>query len=387
MSPEMKTRRSLKKRAEINKVDCFGVVAEFNPFHEGHAYFIDKAREMTGCSICAAAMSGDFTQRGEPAIFDKWERAEAAVEHGVDIVAEIPQVFACSSASFFAKGGVGVLAGLGICDCLAFGSESGDIEKLNECAGYLEEHDEEINKAAADLAKGGMSYPKAREAAAGSAGIIVPEDPNDILAIEYLRQDLRGMSAVAVKRHGTGHNETASVIRKEIEDNDPDFFAGEQRRLFDLISYRIIQEDADELERLASAGGGLGYKLKKEIRYVRSVEELIDRVKSKVYTRTRIQRLLTDILLGIHKSDLTEPGYIRILAMSGRGAEALKTARKKDLCTLPVISNLTKESDMLNDSQKNMISFDIMAGDVYNIIKHYDLYDHSDFVKSPYIKA
>ena len=387
MRQETIIKKNRKKKAEISKVDCFGVVAEFNPFHEGHAYFIDKAREMTGCSICAAAMSGDFTQRGEPAIFDKWERAKSAVEHGVDIVAEIPQVFACSSASYFAKGGVSVLAGLGICDCIAFGSESGDIESLKRCAVYLDEHENDIKAAAAELVKDGVSYPKAREKAACSSDIDIPSDPNDILAIEYLRQDLKSMKPVAVMRHGDGHNETASALRKEIEMKDPVHFAEEQKRYFDLVAYRILHETPEELESLLSAGGGLGYKLVKEIRHAGSTEELIGRVKSKVYTRTRIQRLLTDILLGIHPSDLTAPGYIRILALSGRGAEALKEAQKSGLCTAPVISNLTKESDKLNDSQKNLISFDIMAGDVYNIIKHYDLYDHSDFVKPPYIKA
>ncbi len=370
-------------------MECFGVVAEFNPFHDGHAYFIDEAKKMTGCGCCIAAMSGDFTQRGEPAIFDKWERAEAAVRKGADLVVEIPQVFACSPAPLFAKGGVGVLAGLGICSHLAFGSESGSVDDLLMLSEFIEEHDEMINDLTGSLMKEGLSYPKAREKAVslmpGGKDFAAPGS-NDILAVEYLRQDLGGMTPVAVKRKGAGHTETASAIRDEIIKKDPDRYAAEQKRYFDLVAYKIMTTGADELEDLLSSGSGLGYKLKKEVRYAKDLDDLIDRVKSKVYTRTRITRLLTHIILGVRKEDAAEPGYVRVLAMNGTGAEALRIVKKNGLNTLPVISNINKDAELLDDLQKKMISFDIMAGDVYNIIKDRDRYDHSDYVKSP-VKA
>lgn len=368
-------------------MDCFGVVAEFNPFHEGHSYLIDKAKEMTGCECCIAAMSGDFMQRGEPAIFDKWKRAETAVKNGVDLVVEIPQVFAGASAHFFAKGGVGVLAGLGICNYLAFGSECGSIDDLLMLSGFISEHEEHINELTASLIKDGMSYPKAREKAIrmlpGGEGISSP-GPNDILATEYLRQDLAGMTPLAVQRTGAGHNETATIIRDRIIAEDPVRFKEEENRLFRLAQYKALSEKAESLEKISGAGAGLGYKVKKEIRYAADLDDLISRIKSKIYTRTRIARMLINMILGIREDDLTNPGYIHVLAMNEKGAEALKTAKKNDMASLPVISNINKDIDLLDDLQKRMISFDILAGDVYNIIKDRNLYDHSEFVKSPY---
>ena len=368
-------------------MDCFGVVAEFNPFHDGHSYLINKAKEVTGCECCIAAMSGDFMQRGEPAIFDKWKRAETAVKSGVDLVIEIPQVFAGASAPFFAKGGVGVLAGLGVCDYLAFGSECGSIDELLMLAEFITEHEERINDLTASLIKDGMVYPKAREKAIGmlpgGEGLSSP-GPNDILATEYLRQDLKGMTPVAIKRKGEGHNETATKLREEIISEDPETYSEIQGRLFRLAQYRALMYSADELEEISGSGSGLGHKIRKELRYANDLDELIDRVKSKIYTRTRISRLLINMILGIKEKDLTEPSYIQVLAMNDIGAEALKTARKNDLLALPVISNINKDINLIADDKKRMISFDILAGDVYNIINDRNLYDQSDFVKAPF---
>ena len=364
---------------------CFGVAAEFNPFHDGHAYLINKIKEMTGSRCCIAAMSGDFTQRGEPAVFDKWERAAGAVEQGADLVIEIPQVYACSSAEFFARGAVSVLSGLGVCDFIAFGSECGDIELLKSMAECINEHENEINDMAESLLKEGVSYPKAREQAVKALmpDITITPGPNDILAIEYLRQDLGSMVPVTVKRTGAGHNETASGIRKSLYANMPQHFDKMQARYFDLVKYKIAVTPADELERYAESQNGLGNKLKKELRYAGSLADLIDRVKSKAYTRTAITRLLTHVLLGISNDEMTDAFYARVLAMNDTGAEALKLARKNDLSTIPVISNLTKDMKLLNDLQKRMISFDITAADVYNIVTGSNLYANSDHVKSP----
>ncbi len=368
---------------------CFGVAAEFNPFHDGHSYLIEKAKETTGCQCCIAAMSGDFTQRGEPAVFDKWERAKAAVEHGADLVLEIPQVFACSSASYFAEGAVRVLAGLGVCDNIVFGSECGDIDSLRTVSGFISEHADEIDNMAADLIKQGISYPKAREQAIdmlseGSGISSFVSGPNDVLAVEYLRQDLGGMKPAAIKRTGKGHFETASEIRQELEKKYREDFDRREELFFDLTAYRIAVTPADELDQFAESDNGLGSKVKKELRYAEDLTSLIERVKSKAYTRTAVTRLLTHILLGIRPSDMTAASYARVLAMNETGAEALRTAKKEELSTIPVISNLTKDMEKLNDLQKRMISFDITAGDVYNIVTGKNLYANSDHVKSPF---
>ena len=368
---------------------CFGVAAEFNPFHEGHSYLINKAKETTGCQCCIAAMSGDFTQRGEPAVFDKWERAKTAVEQGADLVLEIPQVFACSSAPYFAKGAISVLAGLGVCDNLVFGSECGSTEELMTASAFIDDHSEQIDKMASVLVREGISYPKAREQAInelnGGMGISeIISGPNDVLAVEYLRQELRGMEPLAVKRTGKGHFETATELRRKLEQTDREGFARREKLYFDLISYKVAVTDSVELDRYAESENGLGSKVKKELRYAADLEELIDRVKSKAYTRTAITRLLTHILLGITTRDMTDGAYARVLAMNDTGAEALRTAKKNDLLTIPVVSNMTKDMEKLNDLQKRMISFDITAGDVYNIITGKNLYMNSDHVKSPF---
>ena len=372
-----------------DKMKCFGVAAEFNPFHDGHSYLIQKAKEQAGCTCCIAAMSGDFTQRGEPAVFDKWERARAAVGRGADLVVEIPQVFACSSASYFAEGAVSVLAGLGICDNIVFGSECGSIEELMSTASFIKEHAGQIDQMASELVRQGVSNPRARE----HAKSVLAEDvhkvpsisgPNDVLAVEYLMQDLGEMEPLAVKRTGKSHFETASELRKELEENDREGFDRREKLYFDLVSYRIAVTPAEELEKYAESENGLGMKLKKELRYAADLEDLIERVKSKAYTRTAITRLLTHILLGITGNDLTDTSYARVLAMNETGAEALRTAKKNDVLRIPVISNLTKDMEKLNDLQKRMISFDITAGDVYNIITDKDLYANSDYVRSPF---
>ena len=371
------------------KMKSFGVAAEFNPFHDGHSYLIQKAKEQTGCTCCIAAMSGDFTQRGEPAVFDKWERAKSAVEHGADLVVEIPQVFACSSASYFARGAVSVLAGLGVCDYLVFGSECGSTEELLSTSSFIKEHAEKIDQMASDLVRKGVSYPKARDQAmavlAGEEGNTPAiSGPNDVLAVEYLMQDLCRMEPLAMKRIGKGHFETATELRKELEQNDREGFDNKKKLYFDLVSYRIAVTPAEELEKYAESENGLGMKLKKELRYADDLEDLIGRVKSKAYTRTAITRLLTHMLLGITGKDLTDTAYARVLAMNDTGAEALRTAKKNDLLRIPVVSNLTRDMEKLNDFQKSMISFDITAGDVYNIITGKDLYANSDYVRSPF---
>ncbi|MBR2546900.1 MAG: nucleotidyltransferase family protein [Eubacterium sp.] len=366
---------------------CFGVAAEFNPFHDGHSYLIKKAKEATGSECCIAAMSGDFTQRGEPAVFDKWERAKTAVECGADLVVEIPQVYACSSASYFAKGAVSVLKGLGVCDHIVFGSECGSTEKLIRTASFITSHSEQIDSMASDLVRHGISYPKAREQAvsqiSGNDELSV-YGPNDVLAVEYLKQDLGSMEPLAILRTGKGHFETASELRRALEEKDREGFDQRERAYFDLVSYRIAITPAEELETFAESENGLGNKVKKELRYASDLEALIDRVKSKAYTRTAITRLLTHILLGIRTSEIEDTAYARVLAMNDTGAEALRIAKKSELLSIPVVSNLTKDMEKLSDLQKRMISFDITAGDVYNIITGKNLYENSDHVKSPF---
>ncbi|MBQ1489617.1 MAG: nucleotidyltransferase family protein [Eubacterium sp.] len=365
-----------------------GIIGEYNPFHQGHAYLISETRRMTDAEVVVSVMSGDFTQRGEPAVRDKWERAESAVKNGINLVIELPTVFACNSAEFFAGGAVRILEEMGGIDCLAFGSECGDIEQLTGAAAFLAEHDAEIQKAAADLLKHGYSYPRAREAAvlqlAPWFDVSLIREPNNILALEYLGS-LQTMRPVTVKRRGEQYHASATSLREELYREDPHFFDQMEQRYFSHVSARILQSDREELERIFSSGEGLGNKLKKEIRYADSVTDLIERVKSKAYTRTRIARLLTQVLLGIDEACVRNARpYVRLLAMDAAGGRFIREIKKAGCCRLPIITNINREKDACEEVRETL-AIDILASDMYNLISGQSLYEYSDYVKSPYI--
>ena len=367
-----------------------GIIGEYNPFHEGHAYLIERAMQETGADVAVSVMSGNFTQRGEPAVSDKWERAGIALENGINAVFELPTVFACGSAETFAKGAVDILEGLGCIDLLAFGTESGDLVSLQKAADFLERNGEQINHRASELLRQGHSYPKARELAvkeidpAFDAGLI--SEPNNILALEYMKY-IRTMQPFTIKRSGEGYHQSGSRIRAELTEKQPERFEHMEKLYFSHVRARILQSGSDELERLFSAGEGLGNKLKKEVRYAGSVEELIDRIKSKAYTRTRIARLLTQVLLGIDQACVENARpYLRILALDDIGAGFLKQVKKKGCCKLPILTNINREREAYPEIASTLEK-DILASDIYNLITGRDLYENSDFVRVPDIRV
>ena len=370
----------------IRGMKSLGIIAEFNPFHQGHQYLIDKAMEETGSDVCVAVMSGNFTQRGIPAVQDKWTRAEAAVKQGVNLVVELPVVFSCSSAEYFARGGVDILEGFGCIDRIAFGSESGDIGELRRAADFLLRFDREIHQRVQDLVKAGEVYPKARQRAVEQIGgdfdLSALREPNNILAVEYLKR-LRRIEPYTTRRKGDGYHQSASQIRSELAEREPERFARMSRIYWELVSSRILQTDGSRLEQMFSAGEGLGNKLKKEVRCASSAEQLIMRVKSKAYTHSRISRLLTQVLLDIDEPDAREgQPYIRVLAFDRTGAAFLKEMKKKECALLPVITNINKEAGRYPEIQKTLQK-DILASDIYNIIAGKDLYACSDYVMRP----
>jgi len=343
----------------------------------------------TDAEVCVVVMSGNFVQRGLPAVFDKWTRAEEAVKHGVNLVVELPTVFACNSAEYFAKGGVSVLEGFGCIDYLAFGSEDGDLNALQRGADFLRNSDAQLKLRIQTLMKEGLSYPKAREIAVLEMEKDFDEDlikePNNILAIEYLKQIDR-MQPYTVKRQGIGYHESASVIRKEMEAEQPAYFAKIRENYWHLTASKILQMDVEQLSKVFSADQGLANKIKKEIRYASSIDELIDRVKSKVYTRSRISRLLTHILLDIDGQAVPERAeYIRVLAFDQTGSRFLKSVKKAECNSLPILTNINKESENYPEILKSL-DMDISASDIYNLITGRNLYDYSDYVMRPYTK-
>jgi cytidyltransferase-like protein len=378
------------------------VIGEFDPFHEGHRYLLEKTREETGLDLCVSVMSGDFTERGLPASEDKWIRSRRAVENGVDLVLEIPAVFVLSGAGNFARAGAGILEGIGCVDTIAFGTESGDMSELKEAAGILKacEADGAETGSGSDLGrlitegvKQGMNYPLARMNAVKQLypdfDTTLLELPNNILALEYLNF-IEKAKPFTIKRVGAGHTETATALRKKIRSEKPEYYSRMDRNYFSLLEAQLIRTPAEEAERIYASGGGLAYRAKQEARGCTDLEGLIDGIKSKAYTRTRVQRYLAELLLDIEKSTVDGAAlYGRVLAFNERGAKLLKYIRKNELATIPVITNINRyrASDGADPAVVSTLGKDIEASDFYNIITERDLYLESDYVKIPDISV
>lgn len=321
-----------------------GVICEYNPFHNGHAKQLAYMKTR-GAAICL--MSGNFVQRGEPAILDKYVRASAAVACGADLVLELPVTYALRSAEGFASGGIEILEKLGCVDALCFGSESGGIEALMQTARLLLT-EQFAHKLRSELASG-VSFPRARQNALedlGGSGELL-ESPNDILAVEYckaiLQRDSR-LEPMALLREGSYHdsvdtdNPSASVLREK-EQWEGYVPAAAMRVCDGAVRSRISSGERAWLARLrymserdfASlpfGSEGLWRKLMRACREQATLEEIIEATKSKRYTRTRLTRMLLCAFLGITKDLLEQDApYVRVLALNELGQKVLREAR------------------------------------------------------------
>ena len=399
-----------------------GITAEYNPFHNGHKYHIEKSREMTGADCVVAVMSGNFTQRGEAAILDKWERSRLAVNNGVDLVVELPFVYACSKAQSFAEGAVDILKGLGV-QMISFGSENGDIRDLYDLASKLTKEGHEISQAREKFMKQGISFAKAGELAAseilGEKAARLMTEPNNILALEYIKRLIfwkgrgQAIEAVTVKRFGSGYFEEnsktgfagATAIRKmrsrqefekyvpedvvcALEGKENAELAAERalhadERLFRLVQSEIVKSSPEALAQVYHMGEGLENKLKKEIVTAGSLDELVSSVVSKRYTEAAVRRLLTYVLLGIREYEPAKAIYGRVLAATDKGRQLLNSLKKQDE-HMPIITNINKD-ELDNEIVQACLRYDVLASDMYNLIHDRDLYAFSDKVKRPYM--
>ena len=329
-----------------------GIVCEYNPFHLGHRKQIDSIREKFGANtgiICA--MSGNYVQRGHPAVFDKTIRAEAAIRCGADLVVELPVTTSLSSAEGFAAGGVAVLSRL--CDGLCFGAETADLRQLLGTAEAL--LSEDFPKLLRRELDTGRSFPAARQAALEKMGLpgAILESPNNILAVEYCKAILRQsspMQPLPIFREGSYHakeadfeNPSATSLRirlqngLEISEYLPEpagwVFAGAPIHTLEagqraVLSRLRTMEDA-EFEALPFGSEGLWRKLMRESRTQATLEAIASAVKSKRYTRSRIDRMILCAFLGITVQTMeAEIPYVRVLAFNDRGREILSGAKK-----------------------------------------------------------
>ncbi len=378
-----------------------GIVAEYNPLHNGHLYHIKMSKEISDAELVVCAMSGNFVQRGMPAVIPKHLRAKHAVMCGADLVVEIPTVYSVASSDIFAKAGINILEALN-CNYISFGSEEGNIDRLKAVSSKLS--DERLDSYIKSFYSEGISYPKAREIAYNemfNENCDLLNKPNNILALEYLK-NINKAKPITVKRLGASYNDeqikdledfqSATAIRKSLYEksdissyvprNTLNDLIGESTvdidKLFSLLKYRIITGEADEFESCPSGGEGLGNKLKNEINKANTLEELIDIIKSKRYTRTRITRLLIQVLLLMNREMISydDMGYIKPLAFNKRGAKILNGS------DLMVISNINKV-EMPADKYKYSLDKEILATDIYNMISGRNLYKNSEKVLKP----
>lgn len=366
-----------------------GVIAEYNPFHQGHAYQLRAIRQAIRERFhddvaIVAVMSGSFTQRGEAAVLDKWRRADLAVRGGCQLVLELPFLFACRSAQDFARGGVRLLQGLGCVDTLAFGAESPDLAPLMEAARVIDAP--ETQAALHEALRAGASYAKALTAilqeASGLAANLLRQ-PNNILAIEYLRA-LRGyapgIEPLLIARRGAGYHEaslgplaSASAIRGELAKAQPDFaslkdslpeatyaairaaFPAEiasTERLFRPLLARLLTMQGRELEAIFGLQEGLANRLLVKSRQSQTLQELIAGMVTSRYPASRISRIVPHLLLGTgeraaREAAETGPLYARVLAFDEVGRELLHAIKERS--TLPFI---TKVSAALNSRER-----------------------------------
>ena len=398
-----------------------GIIAEYNPFHNGHAYMIKKIRELYKDTVILCIMSGSFTQRGEVAILDKYIRAKTAVENGIDAVFELPFPYAVRSGEFFAKGAIKILNQLNI-DTLAFGCETNNPTLLKNIANIMDDND--IQNKIHNAVKNGASYAQALSLALSTnfdENIVTK--PNNILAIEYLRalKQLNSKTTpIPIERKKANHNDneinrdisSASAIRKELQQRNPNFGILKdnlplqtfkqiqckdklyfQEKLFKPLLTKILTSSFYDLQNIYNINEGLEHRIIKMAKISKTYEELIQNISSKRYSKSRISRILTYILMGFTKQMALKidnaPLYARLLAFNSKGIKSLHNIKQKS--QIPIIEKTSRficENALyqdLNDLSPLLTSLalDIRASNLQSLTR--DAYEpiNKDFITSP----
>lgn len=394
-----------------------GIIAEYNPFHNGHAYHIQKAKELTGANYCVVVMSGDFVQRGAPALTDKYLRAECALINGADLVLELPVCYALSSAETFAKGAVSLLDRLGIVNTLCFGSECGDVDLLMSFAKELLHETPVFKKTLDRELRIGHTYPQARNTALEASAphltayTNILTSPNNILGIEYCKALLSGDSEITpctVKRIGSSYHDnslentfcSAMAIRESLRHTGASDGLAKQipaasLKLMEaayLKSYPVFPDDLSLLlhySLLSKESAGftdypdidkeLSDRILKFLPKYRDFRSFCDQLKSKNRTYARISRSLLHILLNIRQEELAcciKEGpvfYARMLGFREEASPLLSEIKKK--AKIPLLSKLADAEKQLAQPGLSMLEKDIYASHIYQSIVRYKFPD------------
>lgn len=342
------------------------VIAEFNPMHDGHIHLINEAKKNDATHVIAI-MSGNFVQRGDCAIYSKWDRAEDAVKNGIDLVIELPTSKSISTASVFASAGVEIAEKIGCVNELFFGSECGDISKIKEVCSILS--DINYKKQFENLYSLGLSYPSARQKAFAGFSydnlVNILSNPNDILGIEYVSalQSMHSkITPVCFSRKGEKHDSlknsgnfvSSSFLRKKIFEGAivPSHNVYSLKNVERTIVYAMRNISCEEMRKIADVDEGLENRIKKSVSFCNTVDEILMDIKTKRYTYSRLRRIILNIFLSVKREDVYEPvRYLKVLCFNEKGREILRLMRSN--AKLPIIM---KSSDIYKTKNINIIS-------------------------------
>lgn len=390
-----------------------GVVAEFNPFHNGHLHLINSIRN-AGADGIVCVMSGNFVQRGEPAIISKFARAKAAVLSGADLILELPLPYSISTAMFFANGAIDILNSLGVVDTICFGSECGDTEKLKTAANILS--NEKMPSLLKEQLKLGVSFATARQSAAeilsDSDALSVLTTPNDTLGLEYIMAADRlkaNLDFYAIKRLGAEHDSnvavgnicSATLLREKFKTCPAELLNYMPKQSYDVLKaeatagriadYSLLERaivahlrtiSPENLKNAPDVSEGLENRIILAANRFSNLEDIIGAVKSKRYTHARLRRIILSSYLGVSSGlRLRKAPYIRVLAMNEKGAEILASAKGKS--SLFVVSSL-KDAERLAPDCKQFTSLEVNAGDIYSLMLQKPTEGKTDFTSRLY---
>ena len=355
-------------------MNVVGIIAEYNPFHEGHAYQIQKAKEQCGAEFAVVVMNGDFVQRGEPAIFDKYTRTKEALLGGADLIFELPVRFGLSSAGDFAMGGVLALNALPFVTHLCFGTETGDLTPLLQAATFLCDEPDSYRTRVKHFVKQGILYPKARSLAlAAESGLPTEtwDSPNNILGLEYcvaLQKLHSKIKPFTIRREGQGYHDndtpalsnfpSATFLREKIRK------AGEKENLSlsdfsSLIGYSLLT--AKDLCRIKDITPDLSDRIRNELPKYREINEFVKTIKNPSLTTGRIKRSFFQCLFDIEKEEPVMP-YLRVLGMK---KEASSLLSQKENASCQILTKLAFDVPKMDDTAKKLFAKDLLASDLY----------------------
>ena len=400
-----------------------GIIAEYNPFHNGHLYHIAKSKQETGAQYVVAVISGNFVQRGNTSIVNKWIKAKMALSNGVDLVIELPTIYSISSAENFAEGAIKILNSLGVVDTVSFGMEAKDISTLNNIANILYTEPKEYVTMLSHELKKGNSFPKARENALMmylndiKKYANVMAGSNNILGIEYLKAMKKTKSTIipiGIKREKVLYNDkyivdefaSATAIRKMLMTKELDGISkvmprssyiqlGEELKIghyvIDIsrfekeIIYMLRRMSIEEIANLPDVSEGLENSIKNAANSCNTLNELVNIIKTKRFTQTRIQRILLYGLLGITKKKMETSKkvtpYVRVLGFNNKGKELISEMMRLNP-KLNVVTSVKKYIDTVaNKNLKEMLETDILATNVYTLGYYSDSYANLDYTR------